>query len=400
MNTLLKIYLPILCVFFFSFIELYSQNQMGVETGWGNWQASTGNYSGGAVTFTNTVIPTGPRFTITSGTGIDACTPGPLPGSPTIPLVSPGFGNASIQLGQTQTNGNLGGCTGGCVERLIYKFNVGSQDTNLVISCAMVIEDGGHSPADQPFVSFYIIDQNGDTVNCSSLRFTGGSSIPGFYTSNCTVNGLSYYQPWITHRVNLAYYVGQTLTAVITNSDCGTGDHFAHSYWDFAGALSRPKCCFGQPLTLCADTTSSKPYGYQWYKNSNFMLNATAQCITIVPQKTDTFFVHIMTPSSCNNFYQTYIPEDTCFTGIENHENTPLIFISPNPSNGEFIILCNVTMLRVDIYNLFGGKIYSSDIGRQQPIVSFDISSQPNGIYFIRINTFEGILTKKIILQK
>src|ERR1035437_2135660 len=87
---------------------------LGVESGWGAWTARTGYYTGGILTWDQAVgagiAPTGPRFNRTSGAGTDACTPGPTAGEPTITNVCPGFGNASIQIGQIQTNGAQGNC--------------------------------------------------------------------------------------------------------------------------------------------------------------------------------------------------------------------------------------------------------------------------------------------------
>src|ERR1039457_3602017 len=141
-------------------------SDMGVENGWGSWLASTGDYSGNATTGTITYNATGlapasvpvgpnglPRFVITTGAGVDPCTPGPAVGSPPIPVVAPGFGLHSIQLGAIQTTGNMGGCNKGCVEKLTYVLNVGPADTNFLYAHAILFNypATGHTGAEVPF---------------------------------------------------------------------------------------------------------------------------------------------------------------------------------------------------------------------------------------------------------
>ncbi len=61
---------------------------LGVESGWGAWQAATGYFAStgtGTITITSTgLTPAAPRFNLTSGTGKDACTPGATAGDPII----------------------------------------------------------------------------------------------------------------------------------------------------------------------------------------------------------------------------------------------------------------------------------------------------------------------------
>src|SRR3972149_6945540 len=152
MKTSSSISSVILVLSFFSFVILNAQipvtnticSNLGVESGWGAWKAATGDFIGGNITFNATNLsPVTPRFNLTSGVGFDVCTPN----SPRIPVVASGFGNASIQLGQIQTNGNLGGCNSGCIEQLTFPLTVTAQDTNFTFAYAIVMEDAGHTVA-------------------------------------------------------------------------------------------------------------------------------------------------------------------------------------------------------------------------------------------------------------
>jgi hypothetical protein len=73
--------------------------------------------------------------------------------------------------------------------------------------------------------------------------------------------------------------------------------------------------------------------------------------------------------------------------------------IYPNPSAGEFKINNNgLKIIRVEIYNEFGGKIFESDIIQDDPR-SFNISNQAKGIYFVSIKTDRQTLSRKLIIE-
>ncbi|HTA27875.1 MAG TPA: T9SS type A sorting domain-containing protein, partial [Bacteroidia bacterium] len=85
---------------------------------------------------------------------------------------------------------------------------------------------------------------------------------------------------------------------------------------------------------------------------------------------------------------------NTCCPTIDN------ISLYPNPNNGQFTIQSSVVsdMWSVEIYNVLGQKVYSqSTIHNPQFIVN--ISSQPNGMYLIRILDKDGTLVsqKKVV---
>jgi len=77
--------------------------------------------------------------------------------------------------------------------------------------------------------------------------------------------------------------------------------------------------------------------------------------------------------------------------------------IYPNPSSGQFTIKANnyqaSAINQIEIHNVLGEKIYSSDIQQTTSGISVDFSSHPSGIYFLLIKTEEGTATKKLIIQ-
>ena len=145
-------------------------------------------------------------------------------------------------------------------------------------------------------------------------------------------------------------------------------------YWDFGN---------GQTSTL------ENPSIY--YSSSGYYL---LTLIITSPSKTDTFSMHIIVPD-CNNIrtnkqnQQTNNNTNNLKTGIK---------IIPNPSNGIFTLFTQEDGLKeIFIYNsicvLVDHQIINSTI--QQ----IDLSSQPKGIYFIKVQTSVEIYTDKIIVQ-
>lgn len=309
-------------------INANSCGEMGGENGWGLWQASIGDYADHGVTSTITysqqnispsTYPT--RFVLTSGTGKDACTTGLT--SPAISNVAPGFGNASIQLGQLTTTGMQGGCNIGCVERLTYSFTVTSADTNFIYACAFVMNNRtlngqpDHTAMQSPFAEIFILDSIGNIIPCSHQKYLGdtlGQTIfsSGIYPaqSACGFGDSAKYKPWTVAGVNLAKYVGKTLTVHLINADCTQGGHYCHSYWDFKCGTNSFTACKG--LSMCGPASDpGNTYTYTWYKNLKAGTGgtpiATSQCINPVSMPGDTFSVVVHQPSGCD-FSMSYAP--------------------------------------------------------------------------------------------
>ena len=111
-----------------------------------------------------------------------------------------------------------------------------------------------------------------------------------------------------------------------------------------------------------------------------------------------------------DNYY--HLPLMVSTTGVSEIEQEAGISLYPNPSNGKFIMQgANGQFLKannqLEIYNVMGEKIYlpagqAGSISNLniQAFNEIDISSQPDGIYFLQIKTEQGVINKKIIISK
>ncbi len=96
--------------------------------------------------------------------------------------------------------------------------------------------------------------------------------------------------------------------------------------------------------------------------------------------------------------YTVNIQENTNIDDISEKFN-----IYPNPSNGIFTIENKnpqgfKNLVGLEITDITGKTIYSRDVACNVS-TKIDISNQPKGIYFIKINTETGIYTEKLIIQ-
>lgn len=293
-------------------------NGLGVENGWGAWMAAEGtndnpgnpNQLNYVIAWNTAVLPSSSTLIgLTSGNGIDPNTPGPNPGDPPLPVVCPGFGNTSIVMNPNCEAGWL-------CEQLTYPLTVTSTDTNFIYAYAAIIQDGNsggspHTQDNQPYIQFSILDASGNAIPCAEQQYYGGANDPGFYEVNgmgCAVPG-DVYKPWTLVGVNLAGYVGQTLTVVITNVDCSLGGHFVKSYWDFlCGTTLLTAGCVGSQSNICGPEDPNINYSYQWLLNDVPIPGANQQCVTLTPALGDTIKVVVTAPDGCG-FTMAYAPE-------------------------------------------------------------------------------------------
>lgn len=83
-------------------------------------------------------------------------------------------------------------------------------------------------------------------------------------------------------------------------------------------------------------------------------------------------------------------------TGIKESVNANEINIYPNPSTGRFqIINHGAEVTNIEIYNAVGDLILKPEIKRE-----INLSSQPPGIYFIKLHTDKSLETKKVIISR
>ncbi|MBP2282259.1 gliding motility-associated-like protein [Flavobacterium sp. CG_23.5] len=206
------------------------------------WQAGKGRCC--PVVIKNSGIVKG-RHTIMSGNGVDLKT------CKKLSVVAPG-GSYSARLGNDSS--------GGEAETLSYTLTITPENSLFIYKYAVVLQDPGHEPAEQPYFRVNVYNENRELIDptCGAYNVVATIDLPGFQT--CEEFNV-VYKDWTTVGLDLSPYIGQKITVEFETSDCSIGGHFGYAYID----------AFYSSLTIgssyCTDAnavTLSAPIGFSY----------------------------------------------------------------------------------------------------------------------------------------
>jgi PKD repeat protein len=248
LNTHLLVVLILFVNLGFSQSECYNSDfSTGTFSG---WEGYTGLYN--APNIQKGIVETRHKIITTSSFDPRTCYQ--------LPTIPPGE-NFSVKLGN-----ELGGSE---AEMLIYTMNVTPENSIFLYKYAIVIEDPGHIPEQQPEFSVQITDATGKTIDplCGAYKVYAGQADQDFNTCNYD-NPLTYkkstvrWTKWNTVGINLSAYIGTTVKIEFTTKDCAFVQHFGYAY------ISAKCAKLKADLKLCGNDTSfelSAPNGFNKY---------------------------------------------------------------------------------------------------------------------------------------
>lgn len=149
----------------------------------------------------------------------------------------------------------------------IFTIPATASQFSLVYHYALVIEDPGHLPHEQPRLKIEVNNLTDDErIACPSVDFIAGANLPGFQLSPRSYGTRKfYYKDWSANTIKLDGLQGKTIQLLIKNADCVFYDHFGYTYLDI-----NTECNGYLPGTsYCAGDTAvnvKAPVGYQSYK--------------------------------------------------------------------------------------------------------------------------------------
>lgn len=85
-------------------------------------------------------------------------------------------------------------------------------------------------------------------------------------------------------------------------------------------------------------------------------------------------------------------------TGIKSISANDAISIFPNPTSGVLNINAVETNSSVEVLNIVGEKVYSNTLVKGNNTI--DLSNLANGAYFVKMNSNNQVITKKVVLSK
>lgn len=180
------------------------------------WQGQTG-YCCPIFTAPSGIV-TG-RHTIMTGTATDPNT------CDMVTVVAPG-GLYSARVGNDNT--------GAEAETLSYTMTVTPSSSLFIYKYAVVLQDPGHSPEEQPRFQVRVLNAAGQLIDpvCGVYTVVAAVGLDGFQTCSSTSNGDIRYRDWTTVGLNLSAFMGQTITVEFETGDCSPGAHFGYAYVD------------------------------------------------------------------------------------------------------------------------------------------------------------------------
>jgi len=92
------------------------------------------------------------------------------------------------------------------------------------------------------------------------------------------------------------------------------------------------------------------------------------------------------------------ITKVTGSVGIKGNTSNQLISIFPNPTAGILNINAIEANGTIEVYNVIGDKVYSNSVVKGNN--SIDLSGLANGAYFLKVNSNNQIISKKVVLSK
>lgn len=135
---------------------------------------------------------------------------------------------------------------------------------------------------------------------------------------------------------------------------------------------------------------------YQWLdcnNNNNPIPGETGQ--TFTPSEVGIYAVEVTQNETCTALSDCYIYN---YVGI-NPNQSKNISVYPNPTTGIIKLAGNKKPFSVIISDITGKTIYASEFTTTDRELIIDISNQPNGVYFINIQTAQNTMIEKIIKE-
>ena len=242
------------------------------------------------------------------------------------------------------------------------------------------------------------IDFWGD--NAESLRFIPDREAGVFYIVHSQLVEIDEYPNgdwWFYTQLCISHYrdYGETLV--------GTYCHDLMMHY--------PDCCAGV-LDMGAEVVNnnvalqwsipeaeSLPKAYRIYRNDTLLqeLPQTAYLDENLPNGSYTYAVRAVYADGCESLSYNTVKVAIGFTGIGEKEKDDGIVVYPNPTGGDLRIENGELKIEnVEIYDVFG-----RNMGVKFPSFGgagvVNIAHFPTGIYFLRVQTENGVITRKVV---
>tara|TARA_B110000003_G_scaffold240932_1_gene247881 strand:- start:1182 stop:2642 length:1461 start_codon:yes stop_codon:yes gene_type:complete len=286
------------------------------------------------------------------------------------------------------------------VYSVVSTNSAGCADTSIL---NLTINNSNSSTAIESACDNYLWSANGQNYNQSGIYnwvTTNANGCDSIAILDLTINNSSAY----TNTVSICF--GESITVGSNNYD------LSGVYYDVFTSSNGCDSTVTTNLTVATQITAfifqtgasditvntlggNTPYTYEW--------NTGETTQTITPAQDGDYWVIVEHVNACvsDTFYYSV---NWISTGVSEIQLAGLS-VYPNPSNDIFNIVFNSnTKQDIDlrVHNVLGEVIFSESLKdfNGDYSRSVDLSQYPNAIYILQLNTKDGILNKKLVLEK
>ena len=148
-------------------------------------------------------------------------------------------------------------------------------------------------------------------------------------------------------------------------------------------------------------TNASEFITYQWFVGSSPIPGATGPVHVIT--ESGVYHVEVVDDEGCSG--SSFNIEMTCCVGIEEAYFDGSVLVYPNPNNGHITLEISLNQHRdihIGMYDMVGKQVWSDkEIGFTDQIrKQYDLSTLPDGVYFLRIYADDQMTVQKLIKQQ
>ncbi|MEO8762605.1 MAG: T9SS type A sorting domain-containing protein [Bacteroidia bacterium] len=244
---------------------------------------------------------------------------------------------------------------------------------------------------------------------CGNINLSNTINLPSACdtTASVIINapyGYSSYQ-WFGPNQPYNAIAGGTLSTLTTSVTIN--DTFMVSGTLASGCIISYKYIISPALTIISPTDSitagdtiiisaTGAISYTWTSSDGG--SYTGDSISVFPLINTTYTVVGIDSSGCTSSASRLINVANRVTNISKNGLQNQIAIYPNPANNILNIDCKLKNAMLSITDVLGNKIRQLTI--ENELTSLDVNSLSNGIYFLNINTSNGLITKKFVVQR
>lgn len=164
-----------------------------------------------------------------------------------------------------------------------------------------------------------------------------------------------------------------------------SGNHGMNDYWackiDPSGSIEWEKCYGGNSIEYLQALRQTTDGGFILIGQT---LSSANGDVSINKGSYDLFIVKLNNENGLS---------------VNNQELNVRVLVFPNPTNSVITLSGVEGPVTIEIFNILGSRINSLSFGEGKGGVQIDLSKETNGIYFMKIITDKGTITKRIIKQ-